>query len=69
MVFCVDNNSSTHTDNGKKYILILSEKNGLDDTTITVEAKYPVNITKSKQKICFESGLHCIQQISYMLML
>ena len=31
--------------------------NGLDDATITAEAKYSINITKSKTKICL--SLHC----------
>ena len=40
------NSSSRHTDNRKKDILILGEEktDGLDDTTITIEAKYSINI-------------------------
>ena len=39
---------------GKKNILILNEglTDGLDDTTIMTEAKYSVNISKSRKKIC-----------------
>ena len=32
---------------------------GFDDTTITGEAKYSVNITKSGKKKLFESTLQC----------
>ena len=41
--------SSAHIDNKVKYILILGEgpTQGLDDTTLTVEAKYPINFTQS----------------------
>ena len=58
IIFCVDNSFSVHTDNTKDYILVLGEglKDGLDNTTITVEAKYPVNITKNRKNICL--GLH-----------
>ena len=53
IVFGVDNISSKHTDNRKKDILVLGEKstNELDDTTITVEAKYFGHITKSIKKL------------------
>ena len=45
--------SSRHTDNTKKDVLILSEgpTDGLDDTIIMKEAKYSVNITKSRRKL------------------
>ena len=41
--------SSVHIDNKNKDILILGEesKQGLDDTTLTAEAKYPINFTRS----------------------
>ena len=40
--FGVDNSSSMHTDNKKKYILVIIEgpTQGLDDTSIIAEAKY-----------------------------
>ena len=43
-----------NTDN-RKNILVLGKEstNGLDDTIITAEAKYSVDITKSWKKICF----------------
>ena len=39
--------SSLHVDNKGKYILIFGEgpTRGLDDTTLTAEAKHPINLT------------------------
>ena len=50
--------SSVHFDNKEKYIFILGEGTTqiLDDTTLTAEAKYPINFTKSGKK--FVSSLH-----------
>ena len=44
--------SSVHIDNKNKDILILDEGStqGLDDTTLTVEAKYPINFTQSGKR-------------------
>ena len=38
---------SVHIDNNEKDILVLGEgpTQGLDDTTLTTEAKYPINFT------------------------
>ena len=38
--------SSVHIDNNNKYVLIRSEAStqGLDNTTLTAAAKYPINI-------------------------
>ena len=40
--------SSVHVDNKEKDILILFEGllQGLDDTTLTAEAKYPISFTQ-----------------------
>ena len=40
-------------------MLVLGEgpTQGLDDTTITAEAKYPINFTQSRKKIVL--SLHC----------
>ena len=40
-------NSSAHVDNKERDILILGEgqTQGLDDTILTAEAKYPINFT------------------------
>ena len=44
--------SSKYIDNKRKYILILGEEptQELDDTTITAEAKYPINFTQSGRR-------------------
>ena len=48
------NGSCVLVDNRKKDILILGEgpTQGLDDTTMTAEAKYTVNFTRSGRKFC-----------------
>ena len=45
--------SFVHVDNKKKDILVLGEgpTQGLDDTTLTAEAKYCINSTQSGKKI------------------
>ena len=57
--FGVDNSSSRHTNNRTKDILIFGEEstNGFDNTTTMLEAKYSVNITKSRKFFCL--NLHC----------
>ena len=49
IIFGADMSSSVHVDNKGKNILILGEgpTQGLDDTTLTAEAKYPINFTQS----------------------
>ena len=49
LVFGTDMSLSVHVDNKNKDILVLAEglPQGLDDFTITAEAKYPINITQS----------------------
>ena len=46
--------SSVHTDNKKKDTLILGivPTQGLDDTTLTVEAQYLVNFSRSNRVFC-----------------
>ena len=41
-----------HVGNKGKYILIFSEgpTQGLDDTTLTAETKYPINFTQSNRR-------------------
>ena len=53
-----DMSSSVHVDNKGKDILILGEgpTQGPDDTTLTVEAKYPINFTQSGKR--FVLSLH-----------
>ena len=45
-------NSSVHIDNKRKDILILGEgpTQGLDDTTLTVEAKYPISFIHPRKR-------------------
>ena len=58
IIFGANMSSSVHIDNINKDILILGEKltQGLDDTTLTAEGKYPVNLTQSKKR--FALSLH-----------
>ena len=48
IIFGAHMNSSVHVDNKNKNILILGERptQGLDDTTLAAEAKYPINFTQ-----------------------
>ena len=48
------NSVSSHNGNREKDILIPGKEptDGLDDTTVTAEAEYSVNITNSRNKIC-----------------
>ena len=59
IIFGVDMSSSVHIDNKNKDILVLGEgqTQRLDDTTLTVEAIYPINFTQSNNK--FVLSLHC----------
>ena len=52
MIFGVDMSSSVHVDNKNKDILILGEglTQGLDDTTLTAEAKYPISFTQPNKR-------------------
>ena len=47
-----DTNSSVHVDDKNKCILILGEgpTQGLDDTTLAAEPKYPINFKKPNQR-------------------
>ena len=58
IIFGADMSSSVHVDNKEKDILILGEgpTQGLDDTTLTAEAKYPINFTQSRKR--FVLSLH-----------
>ena len=52
IIFGADMSSSVHVDNKGKHMLILVEgaTQGLDDTTLTAEAKYPINFTQSGKR-------------------
>ena len=57
-IFGADMSSSVHVDNRDKNILILSEEltSELDDTTLTVQAKCPVNFIQARKR--FVLSLH-----------
>ena len=46
--------SSVHIENKRKEILILGKgpTRGLDDTTLTAEAQYSINFSRSNRKFC-----------------
>ena len=51
--------SSVHIDSKGKYILILSigPTQGLDDTTLTIEAQYSINFSRSNKNLLFKPAL------------
>ena len=65
----MDNSSSTHADNREKYILLHVEgpKQGIDDTTITAEAKFSISVLKSRKKflvcITMEATVFCMLMV------
>ena len=58
--------SSVHADNKRKDVLIFGEgtTQGLDDTTLTAEAKYPINLTQSGKR--FVLSLHYNENNSFL---
>ena len=58
IIFGADMSSFVHIDNKNKDILILVERptQGLDDITLTAEAKYPINFAQSRKR--FVLSLH-----------
>ena len=58
IIFGADMSSSVHVDNKGKDILILGEgpTKGLDDTTLTAKAIYPINFTQPNKR--FVLSLH-----------
>ena len=54
IIFGVGMSSSVYTDNKKKDILILGfgPTQGLDDTTLTAEAQYSINFSRTNRKFC-----------------
>ena len=53
IIFGTDMSPALHVDNKNKDNKILGEgtTQGLDDTTLTAEAKYPINFTQSNRKL------------------
>ena len=66
IIFGVDVSWSVHTENKKKDTLILG--NGpaqrLHDTTLTAEAQYSINFSKSNRRFCL--SLHYNKSISFL---
>ena len=58
IIFGVDMSSSVHANNKNKDILILGkgQAKGLDNTSLTAEAEYFINFSRSERKFC--SSLH-----------
>ena len=58
IIFGAYMSSSVHIDNKGKDILILGEglTQGLDDTTLTAQTKYPINFTQTRKR--FVLSLH-----------
>ena len=58
--------SSAHIDNTKKYILILGKgpTQGLDNTTLAVEARYSIIFSRSNRKFCL--NLHYNRSNSFL---
>ena len=54
IIFGVDISSSMHANNKNKDILILGkgQAQGLDNTTITAQAEYPINSSRLQRKFC-----------------
>ena len=60
VIFGVDNSSSVHIDSKKKDILVHGKgpTHGLDDTSITAEAEFSINMSRSqKKKNCLNYSL------------
>ena len=70
IIFEADISSSVHIDNKNKDILFLSEEptQGLDDTTLAAEVKYPINFTQSEKRFTL-SYIEVEATVSYLLML
>ena len=53
-IFVANMSSSVHANNKNKDILIIGigETKGLDDTTLTAEAEYSINFSRSQRKSC-----------------
>ena len=65
VIFGADMSSAVYNDNKEKSILIIGKEptQGLVETTLITEAKYPIKIYTTKQKICNKSTLKWKQQL------
>ena len=66
IIFGADMSSSIHVDSKNKNILIPCEgpTEGLDDTALTAEAKYPINFTQPNKRLVL--SLHCNRSNSFL---
>ena len=72
IIFGASMSSSLHIDNKNKDIVILGERpiQGLDDTTLTAEAKYPINFAQPNKRFVLSPdyngsiGNRCLGNIS-----
>ena len=55
IIFGADMSSSVQIDSKKKHILIFAKGSAqrLDDTTLTAEVRYSINLSRSNIKFCF----------------
>ena len=67
IIFGADMSSSVHVDNKSKDILILGEgpTQGLDDTTLSAEAKYPINFTRPNKRFVLSIYYNGINSFSF----
>ena len=67
IIFGADMSSSVHVDNKSKDILILGEgpTQGLDDTTLTAEAKYPISFTRPNKRFVLSIYYNGINSFSF----
>ena len=70
IIFEVDNRYFVHTDGRNKNILVLGEepKQGLDNATITAEAKYPINLAESEKQFLLSLHYNGTNSFFYLLM-
>ena len=68
IIFGANISSCVHIDNKNKDILILGEgpTQGLDDTTRTAEAKYPINFTQPQPNKRFVLSVHYNRSNSFL---
>ena len=66
IIFGVDMSLLVHNDNKNKDILSLGDgpTQGLDETTLIAEAKYPINFTQSEKRLVLR--LHYKQNSSFL---
>ena len=60
VIFCVNNSSSSHTDNCKRNILVLGERPADDiNSSISKQKKFSINSSKARTKFCLSLSGKC----------